>query len=77
MIYRLREFSKLIRLQSLGVSTPPVVGALTVTGAALHVADFIVLFFIGFLSQVLGSFSTTWPTWSWINPPTICRNAPS
>ena len=54
MIYRLREFSKLIRLQSLGVSTPPVVGALTVTGAALHVADFIVLFFIGFLSQVFG-----------------------
>ena len=54
MIDRCKEFAKLIRLQSLGVSTPPVVGALTITGKDLQAGDFFVIFIIGLLSQIFG-----------------------
>ena len=54
LLNKCREYAKLIRLQSLGVSTPPVVGALAITGQSLALNDFLVLFFIGLLSQVFG-----------------------
>jgi len=49
-----KGIGKLIRLQILGVSTPPVVGALTVTGCSLTWKQFFPLFILGLLSQIYG-----------------------
>ena len=54
MIETLREYAKLIRLQSLGVSTTSVIGALAVSGFVLDPDHFIILFGIGLLAQIFG-----------------------
>lgn len=47
--FNIKEYAKLIRLQSFGFSTIPVIGALTVIGEKIDYFHFLTLFFIGIL----------------------------
>lgn len=54
MISKWKEIGKLIRLQILGVSTPPVIGGLTVAGDTFTWSQFFPLFLLGLFAQIYG-----------------------
>ena len=50
--YNIKEYAKLIRIQSFGFSTIAVIGALTTIGEKLEILQFFILFFIGILITI-------------------------
>ncbi|MDG6229512.1 MAG: hypothetical protein QCH96_06060, partial [Candidatus Thermoplasmatota archaeon] len=50
----LREFAVLIRVQQLGTSVTPIIGALSVKGALLDLSDAFLLFLIAMIINIGG-----------------------